>query len=198
MKSIPENVTKFLVVLALSALVLSLFWQAGEFAFVNIDDNQYVYKNPFVLQGLTKEGVAWAFTTFEAANWHPLSWLSHMADVELFGPLLQVVHVEDFDSAIREANATRYGLSASLIGGTPEQFGQFWTSVRAGIINWNGTTFGMGGGAPFGGVGISGNHRPAGWYAADFCAYPVISAETEQVRAAIGVGLAPAAVRRGD
>jgi tetratricopeptide (TPR) repeat protein len=85
MKSIPENVTKFLVVLALSALVLSLFWQAGEFAFVNIDDNQYVYKNPFVLQGLTKEGVAWAFTTFEAANWHPLSWLSHMADVELFG-----------------------------------------------------------------------------------------------------------------
>ena len=119
-------------------------------------------------------------------------------DVELFGPLLQVVHVEDFDSAIREANATRYGLSASLIGGTPEQFGQFWTSVRAGIINWNGTTFGMGGGAPFGGVGISGNHRPAGWYAADFCAYPVISAETEQVRAAIGVGLAPAAVRRGD
>ncbi len=119
-------------------------------------------------------------------------------DVELFGPLLQVIRVEDFDSAIREANATRYGLSASLIGGTPEQFGQFWTSVRAGIINWNGPTFGMGGGAPFGGVGISGNHRPAGWYAADFCAYPVISSEAEQMRAAIGIGLAPAAVRRDD
>lgn len=119
-------------------------------------------------------------------------------DVELFGPLLQIVRVEDFDSAIREANATRYGLSAALIGGTPEQFDRFWAGVRAGIINWNGTTFGMGGGAPFGGVGISGNHRPAGWYAADFCAYPVISTETEQARAAIGVGLAPAAVRRGD
>lgn len=119
-------------------------------------------------------------------------------DVELFGPLLQIIRVEDFDSAIREANATRYGLSAALIGGTPEQFDQFWTGVRAGIINWNGTTFGMGGGAPFGGVGFSGNHRPAGWYAADFCAYPVVSSETAQARATIGVGFVPVSVRRGD
>lgn len=119
-------------------------------------------------------------------------------DVELFGPLLQVVRVEDFDSAIREANATRYGLSASLVGGTPEHFDRFWTGVRAGIVNWNSTTFGMGGSAPFGGVGLSGNHRPAGWYAADFCAYPVISSETEQMRAAIGIGLAPPPVRRAD
>lgn len=125
-----------------------------------------------------------------------MSSVAKRPDVELFGPLLQIVRVEDFDSAIHEANATRYGLSASLIGGTPEQFEQFWTGVRAGIINWNGTTFGVGGRAPFGGVGLSGNHRPAGWYAADFCAYPVISSEAEQLRAAIGIGLAPAAVRR--
>lgn len=85
MKTISENVGKWIVVLALSLLVLFLYWQAGEFAFVNIDDNQYVYKNPHVQQGLSTESVAWAFTTFEAANWHPLTWLSHMADVESFG-----------------------------------------------------------------------------------------------------------------
>ncbi|MCB2013943.1 MAG: succinylglutamate-semialdehyde dehydrogenase [Sphingobium sp.] len=111
-------------------------------------------------------------------------------DIELFGPLLQVVQVSDFDSAIREANATRYGLSASLLGGSPEQYDQFWASVRAGIVNWNGPTNGASSAAPFGGVGVSGNHRPSAYYAADYCAYPVASSEAEQLRASIGVGLA--------
>lgn len=110
-------------------------------------------------------------------------------DVELFGPLLQVVRVPDFESAIAEANNSRYGLSASLIGGTPEQYSQFWSNVRAGIVNWNRPTNGASSSAPFGGVGISGNHRPSAYYAADYCAYPVVSAEIEQPRAAIGVGL---------
>ncbi|MFO1260112.1 MAG: succinylglutamate-semialdehyde dehydrogenase [Sphingomonadaceae bacterium] len=112
-------------------------------------------------------------------------------DIELFGPILQLIRVDSFDSAIREANATRYGLSAALIGGSPEQYDQFWRQVRAGIINWNGPTFGIGGAAPFGGVGVSGNHHPAGGYAADFCAYPVTSSEAEQPRATIGIGLTP-------
>lgn len=112
-------------------------------------------------------------------------------DIELFGPILQMIRVESFDAAIREANATRYGLSAALVGGSPEQYEQFWRQVRAGIINWNGPTFGIGGSAPFGGVGVSGNHRPAGGHAADFCAYPVTSSEAEQPRATIGIGLAP-------
>lgn len=110
-------------------------------------------------------------------------------DVELFGPLLQVVRVPDFESAIAEANNSRYGLSASLVGGTPEQYGQFWGNVRAGVINWNRPTNGAASTAPFGGVGVSGNHRPSAYYAADYCAYPVVSAEIEQPRAAIGVGL---------
>jgi len=113
-------------------------------------------------------------------------------DVELFGPLLQIIQVDDFNEAIHEANATRYGLSASLIGGSPEQYDLFWANVRAGAINWNATTFGIGGRAPFGGIGVSGNHRSSGFYAADFCAYPVTSSETEQLRSAIiGVGLTP-------
>ncbi|MCW1382593.1 succinylglutamate-semialdehyde dehydrogenase [Novosphingobium sp. KCTC 2891] len=110
-------------------------------------------------------------------------------DVELFGPLLQVIRVDDFDEAIAEANATRFGLSASLVGGTPQDYNRFWANIRAGVINWNRPTNGASSGAPFGGIGLSGNHRPSAYYAADYCAYPVASTEMEQPRAGIGVGL---------
>jgi succinylglutamic semialdehyde dehydrogenase len=109
-------------------------------------------------------------------------------DIELFGPLLQVVRVDDFDQAIAEANNTRFGLSASLIGGNPQDYKRFWANIRAGIVNWNRPTNGASSAAPFGGVGYSGNHRPAAFYAADYCAYPVTSTEMEQPRASIGVG----------
>jgi succinylglutamic semialdehyde dehydrogenase len=110
-------------------------------------------------------------------------------DIELFGPILQVIRVADFDEAIAEANATRYGLSASLIGGTPQLYDKFWANVRAGVINWNKPTNGAPSSAPFGGVGLSGNHRPSAYYAADYCAYPVVSSEDENPRASIGIGL---------
>jgi succinylglutamic semialdehyde dehydrogenase len=109
-------------------------------------------------------------------------------DVELFGPLLQVIKVEDFDEAIAEANNTRFGLSASLIGGSPQDYNRFWANVRAGIVNWNRPTNGASSAAPFGGLGLSGNHRPAAFYAADYCAYPVASTEMDQPRATVGVG----------
>jgi len=109
-------------------------------------------------------------------------------DVELFGPLLQVIKVPDLGSAIVEANNTRFGLSASLIGGSPEDFSLFWANIRAGIVNWNQPTNGASSKAPFGGLGLSGNHRPAAYYAADYCAYPVASSEVEQPRASLGVG----------
>ena len=115
--------------------------------------------------------------------------LTERPDVELFGPLLQVIRVDDFDAAIAEANATRFGLSASLIGGTPQDYNRFWANVRAGVINWNRPTNGASSAAPFGGVGLSGNHRPSAFYAADYCAYPVASAEMDQPRASIGVGM---------
>jgi succinylglutamic semialdehyde dehydrogenase len=111
-------------------------------------------------------------------------------DIELFGPLLQAIRVKDLDEAIVEANATRYGLSASLIGGTPADYEKFWSEIRAGIINWNRPTNGASSAAPFGGVGLSGNHRPAAYYAADYCAYPVASAAVDQPRALMGVGFA--------
>ncbi len=110
-------------------------------------------------------------------------------DIELFGPILQIIRVPDFETAIAEANNTRYGLSAALIGGTAEQYGQYWSNSRAGIVNWNKMTVGASSDAPFGGIGLSGNHRASAYYAADYCAYPVVSMEAEQTRASIGVGL---------
>ncbi|WP_225009429.1 succinylglutamate-semialdehyde dehydrogenase [Novosphingobium percolationis] len=115
--------------------------------------------------------------------------IAEKPDVELFGPLLQVIRVDDFDQAIAEANATRFGLSASLIGGTPSDYSRFWANIRAGVVNWNRPTNGASSAAPFGGTGLSGNNRPSAYYAADYCAYPVASSEMEQPRAGIGVGL---------
>ncbi len=110
-------------------------------------------------------------------------------DVELFGPILQIVQVDDLDEAISEANNTRFGLSAAMIGGSPQEYNRFWANVQAGIVNWNRPTIGPSHAAPVGGIGLSGNHRPYGYYAADYCAYPVSSGEAEQPRAAIGIGL---------
>ena len=114
---------------------------------------------------------------------------SDRPDMELFGPVLQVIRVPDFESALVEANNTRYGLAASLIGGTPELYEKFWANIRAGIVNWNKPTNGASSKAPFGGIGLSGNHRPSAYYAADYCAYPVVSSEDENARASINIGL---------
>jgi succinylglutamic semialdehyde dehydrogenase len=115
--------------------------------------------------------------------------MAERPDIELFGPLLQVIRVPDFNAAIAEANNTRFGLSAALIGGTPEQYNEFWANSRAGVVNWNSTTNGASSAAPFGGIGLSGNHRPSAFYAADYCAYPVVSSEIEVPKAMIGIGL---------
>ena len=110
-------------------------------------------------------------------------------DIELFGPILQVIRVKTFDEAVAEANNTRYGLSASLVSQDPELYNKFWANIRAGIVNWNRPTNGASSQAPFGGLGWSGNHRPSAYYAADYCAYPVVSSEADAARASIGIGL---------
>ena len=115
-------------------------------------------------------------------------------DAELFGPVLQLIRVKDFDAAIDEANNTRFGLAASLISKDPALYDRFWANVRAGVINWNKPTNGAPSNAPFGGVGMSGNHRPSAFYAADYCAYPVTSVEADVTRGVISEGLRPAYV----
>ena len=74
-----------LVALVLTAVVIAAYGRVSGHPFINFDDDRYVYQNPHVTRGLTAEGIAWAFTTFHAGNWHPLTWLSHMLDIELFG-----------------------------------------------------------------------------------------------------------------
>ena len=62
-----------------------MYGQALRFDFVDYDDGLYFFSNPQVQGGWTWNGLAWAFGTTHAANWHPLTWLSLMSDVELFG-----------------------------------------------------------------------------------------------------------------
>ena len=66
-------------------LVFLVFLPAASNDFVNYDDQDYVTENPHVKAGLTAAGVAWAFTTGHASNWHPLTWISHMIDCQLYG-----------------------------------------------------------------------------------------------------------------
>lgn len=107
--------------------------------------------------------------------------VSEVRDEELFGPLLQVRRVDTFEDAIVEANNTRYGLAAGLVSNSPERYEQFRNQVNAGIINWNKPLTGASGAAPFGGIGLSGNHRPSGFFAADYCSYAVASLESPEL-----------------
>ncbi|HTZ20665.1 MAG TPA: tetratricopeptide repeat protein [Opitutaceae bacterium] len=71
--------------LFLAAITLIVFGQTVHHDFVNYDDNAYVYDNPHVTPGLTLSGVLWAFTHVHSSNWHPLTWISHMIDCQLYG-----------------------------------------------------------------------------------------------------------------
>jgi hypothetical protein len=71
--------------LALALGTLALYWPLTDFSFINFDDDEYVYDNPVVRAGLTWPGVRWAFGGIHVGNWHPLAWLSHMLDCQLFG-----------------------------------------------------------------------------------------------------------------
>jgi tetratricopeptide (TPR) repeat protein len=74
-----------LLALLLVTAVIFSYAEVRDFDYVNFDDDEYVYDNPRVAAGLTREGLVWAFTAVHSANWHPLTWLSHMLDCELFG-----------------------------------------------------------------------------------------------------------------
>jgi protein O-mannosyl-transferase len=74
-----------LIAALLGAVTLATFWPVLHNDFVRYDDRDYITANPHVLSGLTWAGLKWAFTTGYASNWHPLTWLSHMMDVQLLG-----------------------------------------------------------------------------------------------------------------
>ncbi len=94
-------------------------------------------------------------------------------DEEVFGPLLRICVVDSLDQAIQQANATRYGLAASIFTQDNHAIERFVHEARAGCVNVNAGTAGASSKLPFGGLGLSGNHRPAGAFSLDYCAYPV-------------------------
>jgi len=104
-----------LTALALAALTYLLFAQSTLFEFLDYDDPDYVVANVQVQTGLTREGIAWAWTGAHASNWHPLTWMSHMLDVELGGSDPAVHH---------RTNVVLHALNAALC------FLLFWRATR--------------------------------------------------------------------
>ena len=80
-----KNQLTALICLALALVTTALYWPITHHDFVNFDDDDYITNNSHVQAGLTWGGVIWAFQTGAAANWHPLTWLSHMLDCQLYG-----------------------------------------------------------------------------------------------------------------
>lgn len=76
---------KLVICFGLAVITLAVFWPVSRHEFINFDDPEYVTENPAVQDGITWPGVRWAFSSTHASNWHPLTWLSHMADCQVFG-----------------------------------------------------------------------------------------------------------------
>lgn len=103
-------------------------------------------------------------------------------DEEVFGPLLYLIRVKNLEEAIQEANRSRYGLVAGIFTDKAIEYETFYYSVKAGVINWNAPLTGASSLAPFGGVKMSGNYRPAAFFASDYTSYPVASTEISQLQ----------------
>jgi tetratricopeptide (TPR) repeat protein len=76
---------RLLICLALALATVGVYWRVGGFDFVTFDDPEYIIGNRMVRGGLSFEGILWAFTHSYASNWHPLTWISHMVDCQVFG-----------------------------------------------------------------------------------------------------------------
>lgn len=107
--------------LALSICIFALYAPVRHLSFIYYDDPVYVYENPHVNTGLTFANVRWAFTTRDAANWHPLTWISHQLDVSVFGPAPAGHHFVNV--LLHAANASLLLVILSRLTG------QFWLSA---------------------------------------------------------------------
>jgi Tfp pilus assembly protein PilF len=84
-RNVPASVIPILIVLLIIVSILFVYAQVGSHEFINFDDQLYVTDNPIVKAGVTWNGIKWAFSFSDRTYWHPLTWLSHMVDCELFG-----------------------------------------------------------------------------------------------------------------
>ena len=74
-----------LIVALLTGVTFAAFWPVIQNGFIGYDDFEYIIQNPHVATGLRWENIQWALTAFYSSNWHPLTWISHMLDVQIFG-----------------------------------------------------------------------------------------------------------------
>lgn len=118
-KADKEWKTGFQIILTLIIITLAVYWRAGTNGFLNLDDPSYVTENVHVTSGLTLDSVRWAFTSTEEGNWHPVTWLSHMLDCQVFGLNPQGHHLTNVFLHI--ANAVLLFLLLAGITGRPWQ-----------------------------------------------------------------------------
>ena len=112
--------------LALAAAVFLLYAQVAGHGFINYDDDVYITDNPRVLWGLTWEGFGWAWVTTAAGNWHPLTWLSHMLDAQIWGSWAGGHHLTSV--LLHAANAVLLFLTLFSMTGS------FWSSLLAAAL----------------------------------------------------------------
>ena len=119
-----------LVIVTLFLGTLLIYWPVCQYEFLNFDDTDYITKNPIVQAGLSVKGVFWALQTAHASNWHPLTWLSHMLDCELYGLAPGGHHVTNL--LLHLANTL---LLFALLRGTT---GALWPSaIVAALFAWH-------------------------------------------------------------
>jgi tetratricopeptide (TPR) repeat protein len=117
----PQRRRVVLVCVFLVLAVFAVFGQTAQFEFVNYDDNTYIYANPVVLKGLTWQGLCWAFTYSEIGHWHPLTWMTHMADCQCYGLWASGHHI---------TNLVLHTVSTLLLFLTLQRMtGAFWRSA---------------------------------------------------------------------
>ncbi|MBM4110173.1 MAG: aldehyde dehydrogenase family protein [Phycisphaerae bacterium] len=125
------------------------------------------------------------FMTPGILKWPRLT-LEH--DGELFAPIVQLALATSDDDALEQANATRFGLAASVFTATRARWDALCPRIEAGCVNWNVGTAGASSALPFGGLGLSGNHRPAAAFSVDSCAAPIAHLEESSDAAAVPDG----------
>ncbi len=122
----------FLISLLLVLVTIGVYWPVRHYEFINFDDPYYVYENNFVIRGLSRDGIVWAFSqlTGEATYWHPVTWLSHMLDCQLFGTNAGMHHLVNV--LFHAANAVLLFLVLKRMTGAP------WRSaVVAALFAWH-------------------------------------------------------------
>ena len=110
----------------LGIAVLVVYGQVIGHEFLLYDDKQYVYQNPMVQGGISLQGIYWAFSTFYASNWHPVTWLSHMLDQQIFGSNAGAQHL---------VNVLFHALNSILLFTVLRKMtGSTWRSFAVGVL----------------------------------------------------------------